>query len=87
MPPPMSRAFQDSVEQGKVPLDGPRDQAQHVLIIEDDRDIAQLIATTAESLGLRATPMSTGRDALAILKNEIPEFTGRRCYVARRSWF
>ena len=59
-------------EQGKVPLDGPRDQAQHVLIIEDDRDIAQLIATTAESLGLRATPMSTGRDALAILKNEIP---------------
>ena len=59
-------------QEGKVPLAGPSSQAQHVLIIEDDRDIAQLIATTAESLGLRATPMSTGRDALAVLKNEIP---------------
>ena len=50
----------------------PQPTEQHVLIIEDDRDIAQLIATTAESLGLKATAVSTGRDALAILKTETP---------------
>ena len=50
----------------------PQPTEQHVLIIEDDRDIAQLIASTAGSLGLKATAVSTGRDALAILKTETP---------------
>lgn len=51
------------------PIEG---NSKHVLIIEDDRDIAQLIASTVESLEFKATAVSTGRDALAILKTETP---------------
>lgn len=49
-----------------------KSESTHVLIIEDDRDIAQLIVKTVESMELNATAVSTGRDALSILKSETP---------------
>lgn len=47
-------------------------RSQSILIIEDDREIAQLIETTARSMEFQATAVASGRDALSILKTETP---------------
>jgi CheY-like chemotaxis protein len=43
-----------------------------VLVLEDDRDVAQTIGELIEDQGYRAICVDNGREALAVLENERP---------------
>jgi CheY-like chemotaxis protein len=43
-----------------------------VLIVEDDRDVAMTINDVVEDSGYRALCAANGREALALLENEVP---------------
>ncbi len=46
-------------------------KAAHILVIDDDRDIGELIAATAESLGLRCTAMTDAAELPRLLTPEV----------------
>jgi CheY-like chemotaxis protein len=55
------------VGSGPVKLAGPS-----VLIIEDDRDVSQILKDVIEAQGYRALVAANGREALALLEEERP---------------
>ena len=60
-----------SSPQGRSSSDAPPAQ-RSVLVLEDDRDVAQTIGELIEDQGYRATLVDNGREALAVLEHERP---------------
>ncbi|HWV24294.1 MAG TPA: response regulator transcription factor [Thermomicrobiales bacterium] len=48
----------------------PEEPKASILVVEDDNAILQLVMTTLRFTGYRATGVATGREALAVIRNE-----------------
>lgn len=50
-----------------------RESAPHILVVEDDPDIAALLVRQLEEVGYRVSSVSTGKDALDVARAEKPD--------------
>jgi two-component system OmpR family response regulator len=50
-------------------MESPHEPSDHILIVDDDRDIRQLLADYLEKQGLRCTTAADGREMKAALES------------------
>jgi PAS domain S-box-containing protein len=65
-------ARDDGAKQDSGPL--PRSKGEHVLVVDDEESVRQIMRNTLEAFGYRVTTASDGAEAIALIRNSTDQF-------------